>query len=282
MKTLKIIPVWVYIVLILFVLVIILNIATSNKGEDGWENIPCLENMPCWDLLPENNSEKETYILGATVDDGRVIHFTFDVPYIYGDINSDVMSQITNNKLTIEKFISNLNLIDNLKDGGSQIYKYNKNKKIYGNEEFYVIKCNSIDGIKDVYVAKYMDSLNNKCSIKIDDLDGISMTIKDGTLTRKGATIIITDTSNRKNVYGESYRIDKEENNKWTELDTIIDNYAFNSIGYYVDKNNKLELDINWEWLYGKLENGKYRIVKDTQEAGEGTNHYITVEFVIK
>ena len=69
MKMLKKVPVWIYIILIVLLLVVF-NIITSNKEESGWENIP------------ENNSEKETYMLGATVDDGRVIHFTFDVPYI--------------------------------------------------------------------------------------------------------------------------------------------------------------------------------------------------------
>lgn len=269
MKILKKIPVWIYIILAVLLLVVF-NIITSNKEESGWENIP------------ENNSEKETYMLGATVDDGRVIHFTFDVPYIYGDTNSYVMTEITNNKLTIEEFVSNLSLIDTLKDGGSQIYKYNNSKKIYGNDDFYAIKCNSIDGIKDVYVAKYRESLNDKCSVKINDLDGVSMIIKDNTLTRKGATVIITDTSDRENIYGESYRIDKKDNGKWIELEPIIENHAFTSIGYSVDENNKLELDIDWEWLYGELKNGEYRIVKDTSEAGEGTSHYITVEFVIE
>lgn len=28
----------------------------------------------------------------------------------------------------------------------------------YGNIDFYVIECNSLDGIKDIYVAKYKNS----------------------------------------------------------------------------------------------------------------------------
>lgn len=279
MKVLKKISIWVYIIsiIVIVLVLVVLDIITNDKLDSGWENIPCLEGMSCLD-----DSNKEKFMLGATVDDGRVIHFTFDVPYSYGNTNSYVMTEITNNKLTIEEFVSNLSLIDNLKDGGSQIYKYNENKKIYGNDEFYVIKCNSIDGIKDVYVAKYRESLNDKCSIKINDLDGVSMIIKDGTLTRKGTTVIITDTSDRENIYGTSYRIDKKVNNKWVELEPIIENYAFTSIGYSVDENNKLELDVDWNELYGELKNGEYRIVKDTSETGEGTSHYITTEFVIK
>lgn len=227
----------------------------------------------------EKNDEKEEFMLSATVDDGRVIHFTFDVPHAKGD---SVMNEISNARLTIDEFISNLELVDGLNDGGSKIYKYNRKNKVYGNEDFYVIECDNFDGIKDVFVAKNKENIINKCSIKIDDLDGVSMAIKDGSLTRVGATIIITDTSKRENIYGDYYRIDKWINGEWEELDTIIDNYAFNMIGYTVNSDNILELVVDWEWLYGKLEDGKYRIVKDTSEIGEGTKHYITAGFTIK
>ena len=56
--------------------------------------------------------------------------------------------------------------LDSLKDGGSKIYKYDsKINSNYGNTDFYVIECNSLDGIKDIYVAKYKNSLMDKCSI---------------------------------------------------------------------------------------------------------------------
>ena len=89
------------------------------------------------------------------------------------------------------------------------------------------------------------------------------MVIKDGTLTRNGATIVITDTSGKNYTYGEEYRIDKYSDGKWKEVDVVVDgNYAWNSIGYHVDDNNELELDINWKWLYGSLDKGRYRVVK--------------------
>lgn len=269
MKISRKISIWIYIALVILVL-IIFKIIVSNKNDAGWE-----------DIL-KNNYEKESFMISHTLNDGRVIHFTFNVPYIVDNENSYVAESLSNSKLTIDDFMLGLDYVDIWMDGGSKIYKYNKNKKIYGNEEFYVVQCNSIDGIKDIYVAKYRESLNDKCSIKIDDLDGVSMSIKNDTLTRKGATIIITDTSNRKNIYGESYRIDKKDNGVWIELTPIIENYGFNDIGYYADENNELELNINWEWLYGELEICEYRIVKDISETGKGTNHYITTEFVIK
>lgn len=117
---------------------------------------------------------------------------------------------------------------------------------------------------------------------ELNNAKGVSMTIKEGTLTKTGATIIIKDISNKNNTFGEEYRIDKYENNEWKELDVVVKgNYGWNSIGYHVDKNNKLELTINWEWLYGKLEKGKYRLVKNISDL-KNEKQTFSVEFEIK
>jgi hypothetical protein len=117
---------------------------------------------------------------------------------------------------------------------------------------------------------------------ELNNAKGVSMTIKEGTLTDTGATIIIKDISNKNNTFGEEYRIDKYVNNEWQELDVVVKgNYGWNDIGYHIDKNNKLELTINWEWLYGKLEKGKYRLVKKSLDT-QNKKHTFSVEFEIK
>ena len=50
--------------------------------------------------------------------------------------------------------------------------------------------------------------MNGRCETKIDDIKDIKMTIKEGTLTNKSATIVITDTTGEDYTYGEYYRID--------------------------------------------------------------------------
>ena len=112
-------------------------------------------------------------------------------------------------------------------------------------------------------------------TIEENNLENISIAIKEGTLTKTGAVIIITDLNEITNTYNEFFRIDKKEQNKWIELTPIINNYGFNEIGYFVDKNNKLELEHNWKWLYGSLDKGKYRLVK------EENNKYFFVQFKI-
>lgn len=250
---------------IIISIIILLGITGCNKTKEEKQ-------------LNETN-QQEKFVIGHTLDDGRVIHFSFSVPY-----NNDTLSRAISNKdITLGDFLNQLNYLSMANDGGSKLYKYNKNQKNFGNEDFYVISCNSTYGIKDIYVAKHLESITDKCILKINDLEGVSMTIKEGTLTKTGATVIITDTSDRENIYGNPYRIDKFENSEWNPLDIIYEgNYAWTTIGYYKDENNKLEFTINWKLLYGELKKGKYRIVKDTSTQGEATSHYITAEFIIK
>lgn len=129
---------------------------------------------------------------------------------------------------------------------------------------------------EDIIINK-IDNLSKEDNI----LKNIKTEIKKDSLSKTGATIIITDYNNY-NIYGSDYRIDKKIDNNWQELAVIIKgNYAWNSIGYSKDKNNKLTFNINWENLYGELKPGEYRIVKSLYDQKNKENHHITVEFEI-
>ena len=55
-------------------------------------------------------------------------------------------------------------------------------------------------------------------------------------------------------------------------VETIIDNYAWNAIAYLIPKDGTYEKEINWEWLYGKLPKGNYRIGKEIMDFRESGN----------
>ena len=63
---------------------------------------------------------------------------------------------------------------------------------------------------------------------------------------------------------GEWFLIEKNEGFDWTPIETnpLID-YTWNMIAYPIKKNETTKLAINWEWLYGKLEPGEYRLSKE-------------------
>lgn len=111
---------------------------------------------------------------------------------------------------------------------------------------------------------------------KMNQVAGVSIKIKEGTLTNTGGTFIITDTTDKNYSYGEPYRIDKKENGKWKEAPKVIEDAFFNMPAYYPDENNEIVREINWEWIYGKLKPGTYRFVTNASDKN------ISVEFVIE
>jgi hypothetical protein len=108
------------------------------------------------------------------------------------------------------------------------------------------------------------------CAKESDTTEEISMKIKEGSLTNISATVVITDLSvdHETNVYGEWFEIQRLEERGWAEAEVIAEyGYGFRDLGYSV-RDNILEMDTEWEWLYGALPPGTYRIVKEVQ--GEG------------
>ena len=138
---------------------------------------------------------------------------------------------------------------------------------------------------------KKNEQINNKIYVNkdisdslIDKLSGVSM--KAINITNKSLKVIITDYNKNKYMYGEDYRIDYERNGKWYNMKTLHPNLV-NDMAYYPDVNNKLTFNISFEYVYGKLEKGKYRIVKEVTEIKdlpcetECKKYYITAEFNI-
>ncbi len=105
------------------------------------------------------------------------------------------------------------------------------------------------------------------------ELDNIRMEVKEGSLTRSSATIVITDTGKNKTIFGEDYVIERKVFNHWQKLNN--EGGWINLVGHSVDERNHLEMYINWENTYGKLSKGRYRLMKEVN------NQYIAVEFVI-
>ena len=108
---------------------------------------------------------------------------------------------------------------------------------------------------------------------KPTEIKNVSVDISDISLT--GATITIKDTNEKPYIYGEWYRIEKEENGKWKELEVKDDKIGFNDMGYEVNKDGIVKFTMDWKDLYGELSLGSYRVIKQVN------NQYISVEFAI-
>ena len=113
-------------------------------------------------------------------------------------------------------------------------------------------------------------------------MDGVSVELLDVTPT--SATIGILDTSDKEVLYGEDYSLQVFKDNDWEAVPYVIENWWFHSIGYSPQKNIRTEWEADWEWLYGKLEPGQYRMVKsfmDFRGTGDYTEYHYFIEFEI-
>lgn len=113
------------------------------------------------------------------------------------------------------------------------------------------------------------------------NIEKVKMSIKEGTLTPSSATIIIIDNNEKPYVYSKWFRIDKKQNGKWNTLNDINDGYSFTAEGYSLDNTGKLETTVNWSNLYGTLDVGDYRIVKNVYDSN-GKELYCSCDFTIK
>ena len=107
--------------------------------------------------------------------------------------------------------------------------------------------------------------------------DKVKMTIKEGTLTKNGATVIIHDENEIPYNYDEWYLIYKMEGSEWKLVEPIDPDAIISELAQISDPNiHEIKFDIDWSKDFGELESGRYMLVK---ELGQD---YITVEFSIK
>jgi len=85
---------------------------------------------------------------------------------------------------------------------------------------------------------------------------------------------------------GEWFKLEKTTDDGWQEVQTnpLID-FAWNSIAYKINKNDITTIDVEWEWLYGELKPGYYRLSKEVMDfraSGDFDKEIYQVHFTIE
>lgn len=61
--------------------------------------------------------------------------------------------------------------------------------------------------------------------------------------------------------FGEDFKVEKKDGDNWQEADIVAEgNFAFHDVACIIAKDDFTEFVYDWEWLYGSLEPGEYRI----------------------
>lgn len=122
--------------------------------------------------------------------------------------------------------------------------------------------------------------IGDKSNIKISKNDVI-MTIKEGTLTNKSATLVLTNNSDNNFQYGNPYEIEIKKDGEWHKINAEL---YFNLLLFQLSAKESKEIELDWENGYGKLAKGTYRIIKEIDyeyKEGKYETFNVAVEFTI-
>ena len=107
-------------------------------------------------------------------------------------------------------------------------------------------------------------------------------------ISTTGATLIFdqydADAPKGELMFGEDFVIEVLKDGEWEKVPTSIESYGFDAIAIMVKSGDTVERELDWEWLYGELEPGEYRIgksVNDFIESGNFDKYMVYAHFII-
>lgn len=183
---------------------------------------------------------------------------------------------------SIKSFENNQEILSNTNE---ELLEANKKIEVLENEikkyknSNYINKTNTLNTNTIVSSKPYVpDEIevadeNYSSDIKASDIESnrspenVTIDVISDSVTREKANILITDNNIQKYSYGDSFRLQKKENNEWKEIEPV-NPLNFISIAHNINDLNQLTLEINYEKYYGVLEDGIYRIVKSVYDNG--------------
>jgi len=178
----------------------------------------------------------------------------------YGKITLDGIIADCNRRASIGEITE-----QQYKDGGSSLYDFG---------DYKIIKYHTLDGNRDVYIGTSDMNIDAKNATAFcigaylwNDW-GVRLYAED--VTNRGATVKFSQKGGKVTgelQTGEAFWLEKKVDNKWVSCNTnpLID-YAFHMVAYMLKKDGTIELETEWEWLYGMLEEGQYRIAKEVMD----------------
>ena len=136
-------------------------------------------------------------------------------------------------------------------------------------------------GVTGCGKSKNEFDIGDKSDIKVSQNDVI-MTIKEGTLTNKSATLVLTNHSDKNFQYGNPYEIEIKKDGEWHKINIEL---YFDMPAFQLSAKESKEIELDWENGYGKLANGTYRIIKEIDYEYEKQKYEtfnVAVEFTIE
>ena len=133
-----------------------------------------------------------------------------------------------------------------------------------GHKEIYEIdiKNNSYDINKKEYFNFENNEKETNKESSVWKPEKVKITIKEDSITKTSANIIIEDKNESPVSWGMNFAIQKAgDNDKWVDMITK-ESITWIEIVMQPNENGITEMQLDWSKIYGELNTGKYRIVK--------------------
>ena len=183
-------------------------------------------------------------------------------------------------------------LFENLEDGDEILIVHGAIKESYpGGTGVYAVFKLKDGSIGDIPQRLLKELFSMGCLDFIIDMDaefpdwGLTLSVKDVTST--GVTLVCAKSggnSTGRLTCGTDYRLLVSEDGKWKNVPTVIEEYGWDDMGYRITDEKAAEFILSWEWLYGTLPAGNYRLAKefsDHRGPGDYDKAMYWVEFEI-
>ena len=250
----------------------VLEIITDSISVNGFEN---------FELSVEYSNEPKLRRVLNNLDVDVVSGSDYNLYYyglldVFVTVDGDTLSleeALMYGKVTLDGITGKCNQLASLyeieeitfKDGGSSLFKFG---------DFNIIKYHTLDENRDVYIG----TTDLDISIAQKQLE----TIKVRNRLDFGLKTKATEVSSSQITYlfenydanatgelmtGDWFKIQRKSGAKWVDLEQIPEyDVAFHALAWSINPNQKNEFTQNFEWLYGKLEKGKYRLCKKVMD----------------
>jgi len=117
-----------------------------------------------------------------------------------------------------------------------------------------------------------------------NNLDGVTLSVKEASSSK--LTIIFNNQLRKEFTYGAWFMLEQYDEviKEWVPVESICE-YAFESVAYPLKAARETEQEIKFDWLYGELGTGNYRVIKDVLDSrapGDFDQYWLMAEFTIE
>lgn len=104
------------------------------------------------------------------------------------------------------------------------------------------------------------------CNGTVESWNGLHMQVTPGSVTPTGLRLtMVNDNAEMNFGYGSMFRIEHQVAGIWREVPRINDVF-WTLVLYNLNPNSAFDDVISWEHIYGELQPGRYRIVRNFKE----------------